>query len=155
MHRPHLRRLGRVWIEDPVYFITTNVHNRLPVLAADSTAAVLLDEWHHAKRRHGWLIGRYVIMPDHVHFFTRAAGEERSLEAMMNKWKEWTAKRLLSLRGGVAPFWQKRFFDHVLRSPASYEERWEYIRMNPVRAKLVARPEDWSYQGFVDFDGLI
>jgi hypothetical protein len=45
------------------------------------------------------------------------------------------------------PFWQKRFFDHVMRSAESYEQKWTYVRDNPVRAGLVGRAEDWPYQG--------
>jgi hypothetical protein len=39
----------------------------------------------------------------------------------------------------------------VLRSSASRAEKWNYIRDNPVRAGLVARPEDWPYTGWIDF----
>jgi REP element-mobilizing transposase RayT len=46
-----------------------------------------------------------------------------------------------------APHWQKGFFDHVMRSEESYSEKWLYVAENPVRKHLVARPEDWPYQG--------
>jgi len=46
-----------------------------------------------------------------------------------------------------APHWQKAFFDHTLRSAESYSQKWEYVRQNPVRAGLVARPEDWPFGG--------
>jgi hypothetical protein len=46
-----------------------------------------------------------------------------------------------------APHWQKGFFDHVMRSEESYSEKWLYVAQNPVRKRLVARPEDWPYQG--------
>ena len=43
--------------------------------------------------------------------------------------------------------WQRRFFDHVLRSDESYAQKWNYVRENPVRAGLVAKAEDWPYAG--------
>ena len=46
--------------------------------------------------------------------------------------------------------WQDGFFDHLLRSGESYAEKWNYVRMNPVRAGLVARPEDWPYSGEIE-----
>ena len=46
-----------------------------------------------------------------------------------------------------APHWQKGFFDHVMRSEESYSQKWLYVAENPVRKHLVARPEDWPYQG--------
>jgi len=45
------------------------------------------------------------------------------------------------------PIWQAEFFDHVLRSAHSYDQKWVYVRENPVRAGLVARPEDWPHAG--------
>ncbi len=104
--------------------------------------------------QHGWLIGRYVIMPDHVHFFCAEdpSGEARDLSTFIKRWKEWTSKALISKRSVSAPVWQKGFFDHILRRDESYAEKWYYVRENPVRAGLVERWEDWPYQGFVDFD---
>jgi hypothetical protein len=35
----------------------------------------------------------------------------------------------------------------VLRGAESYEEKWWYVRDNPVRAGLVDRWEDWPHCG--------
>jgi hypothetical protein len=52
--------------------------------------------------------------------------------------------------GVPGPIWQKQFFDHLLRSPQSYGDKWAYVRENPVRAGLVARAEDWHYAGEIE-----
>ncbi len=71
MHK-HLTRLERVWVEAPIYFLTACTEKRRKVLARDSAVEILVDEWRAAHARHGWLVGRYVVMPDHVHFFLYA-----------------------------------------------------------------------------------
>src|SRR6266849_10265924 len=71
MHK-HLRRLESIWIDWPIYFITTCTLKRRSILASKEVAKILIDEWRCAHDRHGWAIGRYVIMPDHVHFFCSA-----------------------------------------------------------------------------------
>ncbi len=116
--------------------------------------SVLRHEWGAAREHHGWLIGRFVIMPDHVHFFCAEVpgGARHSLSRFVGAWKEWTAKELVEVVPTTAPVWQKRFFDHVLRSDESYAEKWKYVRDNPVRAGLVADSASWPFQGFVDFD---
>ena len=58
----HLRRLDRVWLDPPIYFLTTCTHLRVPILTAKPVAQILLKEWQNARPRHGWVIGRYVIM---------------------------------------------------------------------------------------------
>ena len=152
-HR-HLRRLDRIWIPRALYFLTVCTHGRHPILASPKAADILQREWAAAKKRHGWLIGRYVVMPDHVHFFCaeKADGSIRPLSQFMDKRKEWTAKGICAGLAVSAPVWQRGFFDHVLRTKESYSEKWAYVRENPVRAGLAASWEAWPWQGQVDFD---
>lgn len=49
--------------------------------------------------------------------------------------------------GVEPPIWQVDTFDHILRSAESYAEKWNYVRENPVRAALVAKSDDWPWQG--------
>jgi REP element-mobilizing transposase RayT len=114
---------------------------------------ILLAEWTGLRERHGWAVGRYVIMPDHVHFFMMPLSDgAKPLSSVIGKWKEWSAKQILKLSGQAAPLWQTEFFDHLVRSAESRAEKWAYVRENPVRAGLVIRPEDWPFAGAVDFD---
>ena len=53
MHK-HLRRLERVWIDDPIFFITACTFRRKPILTQTAVADVLIDEWNCAQVRHGW-----------------------------------------------------------------------------------------------------
>jgi putative transposase len=159
MHK-HLRRLERVWVQSPIYFITTCTLQRRALLACKEIAAILTDEWRNAHRRHGWAIGRYVIMPDHVHFFCRAELDAKPLPVFTQRWKEWSSKRIVrepivagigdpgpTLNGRV---WQEEFFDHVLRSSESYGQKWDYVNENPVRAGLVKNSDEWPWQGEIE-----
>jgi len=146
-----LKRLTRLFVNQPLYFITTCVNDRKSVLVSDSVERILVDEWERALARHDWAIGRYVIMPDHVHFFCRSAHSAISLSRFIGNWKQWTSKRIIQLLDIETPFWQEGFFDHVLRSEESYGKKWQYVMNNPVRAKLVPNAEEWKYQGCVDF----
>jgi putative transposase len=152
MHK-HLRRLQRVWIDWPIYFITTCTFKRRAILASKEVAAILIDEWRNAHDRHGWAIGRYVVMPNHVHFFCSAELGAKTLPVFLQAWKQWTSKRItreLNLSGTV---WQPRKlsgFDHVLRSSESYSQKWDYVKENPVRAELVKKSDEWPWQGEVE-----
>ncbi len=149
MHR-HLRRLERVWIEQPIYFVTTCTARRRPILASADVAAILINEWQAAHERHEWTIGRYVIMPDHVHFFCAPELDAKPLSIFIGFWKEWTSKRIRRQNGLSDSIWQEEFFDHVLRSLESYDEKWNYVRDNPVRAGLVTTADEWPWQGEIE-----
>ena len=149
MHK-HLCRLERVWIDQPIYFVTTCAFQRRSILASKEVANILIDECLQARHRHGWVIGRYVIMPDHVHFFCRAETEAEPLPRFVQAWKQWTSKRMVRELGLSAPIWQEEFFDHVLRSSESYSEKWNYVKDNPVRAGLVQNADEWRWQGEIE-----
>jgi len=85
-------------------------------------------------------------MPDHIHLFALFQPEAVSLPSWIKSLKNALSKRLRS-DNIPSPHWQKGFFDHILRSDNSYNDKWEYVRQNPIRAGLVTRPEDWEFQG--------
>jgi REP-associated tyrosine transposase len=68
------------------------------------------------------------------------------LERWVQSLRSVLGKQLLAL-GISKPHWQEGFFDHVMRSEESCDEKWEYMRQNPVRAGLCGQPDDWPYQG--------
>ena len=45
--------------------------------------------------------------------------------------------------------WQRDFWDTQIRSRMHYDEKWSYVRMNPMRKGLVQVPDHWPFQGEV------
>jgi len=138
-------------MNDPVYFITTTTKDRCKILDNEAVHAILVAEWTNALERHGWTIGSYVVMPDHVHFFCKPTHEAKKLSALMQQWKQWTGKRIKKELNLDHTVWQEDFFDHLIRSGESYFEKWNYVEQNPVRANLVAEAGDWPFSGYVHY----
>ena len=147
MFRPRRQRLKWLFTDQPLFFITTATHHRRRLLDQLPVHQTLLSFSEKAAAR-GVFVGRYVLMPDHLHCFVAVAPGGPSLSKWVQILKITLAKPL-HVQGHEGPFWQKGFFDHVLRSGESYNRKWEYVRRNPVRAGLVERAEDWPYQGEV------
>jgi len=95
------------------------------------------------KRANAWLVGFYLVMPNHIHLFCSPQDEECEIEHWIAFWK----REFRRLIGNKAPPFQSRGFHHRLRNDESYAEKWEYVRENPVRAGLVRDSDDWPYQG--------
>jgi putative transposase len=55
----------------------------------------------------------------------------------------------------VGLLFQPRFFDRALRTVREYHEKVEYIHLNPVKAGLANRPEDWPWSSIHDYTGNI
>ncbi|NJN82591.1 MAG: hypothetical protein HC802_10190 [Caldilineaceae bacterium] len=45
-------------------------------------------------------------------------------------------------------FWQKRYWDHIIRNDADLETRLHYIHYNPVKHGYVLKPENWPYSSY-------
>jgi putative transposase len=139
----------------PVYFVTFNTHTRANLLAMPEVHQAFIE---YGRRAADFRIcvGRYVLMPDHIHLFvcfgvgcTTTLGEwikglKRELDRILHSMGRDPIK-LLGQR--LASFWQPGFHDHLLSNTESYAAEWEYVFQNPVRAGLVTRPEDWPYAG--------
>jgi len=150
------RRLRVVFDRDPLYFITFNTLNRQRILANQATHEAFI-EYSKTALHKGIAVGRYVIMPDHIHLFVRFSGD-LSLGRWIGGFKRWLSKSIVrpassdSSRTATTPDtsdWQPGFFDHIMRSDESYAEKWDYVRKNPERECLVARAEDWPFQGTI------
>ena len=129
----------------PFYFVTFNTHERRHLLARDEVHDCFRLFCERAEE-HDVAVGRYVIMPDHIHLFVAMPPVGLTLSEWTQALRTVVGKTLLRL-GSQKPHWQAGFFDHVLRSAESYSQKWDYVRMNPARAGLVEKPEEWRYQG--------
>ncbi|PYI91869.1 MAG: hypothetical protein DME97_11780 [Verrucomicrobia bacterium] len=138
-------RLICIFTNNPVYFVTACTHRRRAILATDAVIQAFLRFGERAYADHNIAVGRYVIMPDHIHFFV-CGPDNFELRRWIGLLKQCLAKSVV--RGPSAdPVWQRGCFDHVLRSDESYGQKWNYVRDNPVRAGLVTNADDWPYAG--------
>jgi putative transposase len=122
-----------------ILFLTVCTKNRQPLLASSRMHELIREAWLQASH---WTVGRYVVMPDHIHLFC-APGTFPPCG--IGNWVAYWKRLVAFTRGGS--IWQKNFWDTQLRQQESYTAKWEYVRNNPVRAGLAAHPDDWPYQG--------
>ncbi|WP_269539892.1 REP-associated tyrosine transposase [Cerasicoccus fimbriatus] len=126
-----------------IIFLTVCTAQRKPILANHAAHERLRQCWQEADH---WRVGRYVIMPDHIHLFCSPARVDHlPLKKWVAYWKstasrQWPAKE-------DQPIWQMDGWDRQLRSGESYSAKWLYVRNNPVRHGLVDSPENWPFQG--------
>ena len=126
--------------EPTIIFVTVCTRDRRPWLATETPHDLLRSAWLNAT---AWLVGRYVIMPDHVHFFAAPGESDTDPARWIRYWKAAVSRRV----NNPDYRWQKDYWDTRMRSQRLYQEKWDYVRENPVRHGLVAVPDDWPHQG--------
>jgi putative transposase len=80
-------------------------------------------------------MGDFVVMPNHAHLLAVFSSEE-AMKEQGDSWLHYTAFKINSLIGSKGKLWQQEPFDHLVRSVEQYEYLRDYIRSNPVKAKL-------------------
>ena len=87
-----------------------------------------------------WNVLVAVVMPDDVHAI--ASPQNRGISP--TDFSHFI-KRKVTAAFRPAWVWQKGCFDHLLRSDESFNARMLYVLLNPVRAGLVTRWQDWQF----------
>ena len=131
--------LDLIYINQPLYFVTFAARDRRRIRSLDGARLAIERYSHRGIAKFSVALGRYIIMPDHVHLFVRG-GPDFTLSSWVGG-----LKRAMSVAVKSPRLWQPGFFDHILRSDESYADKWNYFRDNPVRAGLVQTADDWPY----------
>ncbi len=135
-------RVGR-WSENHrIYLVTTCCHRRYTVFSCLYCGFLVTQEIRHSDRSEATRTLAYVVMPDHLHWLFELRSGHR-LRTVVNKLKGRSAFRVNNARRGTGRLWQPGFHDHALRADEAVETVGDYVVHNPVRARLVERPQDY------------
>ena len=123
-----------------IVFITVCTKNRFPWLANSESHQILKRIW---SADSTWLVGRYVLLPDHLHLFASPYNPQCEIGTWIQFWKS----RFYQLSTNTQYKWQRDYWDRRLRRWESYDEKWKYVKHNPVRHGLVTDSDKWPYCG--------
>ncbi|HWE38588.1 MAG TPA: transposase [Isosphaeraceae bacterium] len=106
------------------------------VLKSPGIAGIVAESLLHSDQV-SYLLGDFVVMPNHVHLLVRPLGDA-DLLALCRSWKQFTANRINRSLGRRGRFWQAESFDHLVRGPDEFDRFRRYIADNPAKANLRA-----------------
>ena len=126
------------------YFVSTQTANRQPFFRHERWAQLMMGT---LKRYAGsqFQLHAYVVMPDHLHLLiTPHEAVEKAIQLVKGRFSFRVTKEL-DWKGEV---WQKGFTDHRVRDAEDWEHHVEYIRLNPLRARIVEESALYPYMEF-------
>lgn len=81
----------------------------------------------------------WCVMPNHVHVvFQTILGN--TLPGILHTWKSFSAKQANQILHRSAEFWQREYYDHLLRNESEFRRAVQYVVDNPKRAGLKEWP---------------
>jgi putative transposase len=160
--RRQLRLKDFDYRQEGAYFITICTHNRKCWLAEiidhevrlNNLGKVIESEWlQTAILRPYVALDAYVVMPNHFHGIFSLKGQERatqrvaptkdqpsqglkpaSVGSIIGQFKSQVTKRIIRVKGPTKePFWQRNYYEHVIRDEDDLNRIREYIQNNPIR----------------------
>ncbi len=148
--RPAQKPLLEAGNRSPLVYVTACTKDRKPLLAKRDVHELLVEVW--SDETNHWSVGRYILLPDHLHLF---CSPKSAASLAVTKWCAfWKSKASNQWpRPEEQPVWQVRSWDTQLRCREGYDQKWAYVRENPVLHGLVVHPEDWPYQGEIEVLG--
>jgi putative transposase len=159
-------RRGRTHLNDEsFFFITTTVVQHARVFAEAKYCDILIKHIRQWQSYFEFSLLSYVIMPSHLHAIVKVQPEKGTISDVMREIKSHAAWEILdeverdgrndlsdlfrSASEGLPDqsrrLWMKRFDDQVIRNQQMFMAKLWYIHNNPVKAGLVASPEEYKY----------
>ena len=150
----------RVYVPGGTFFFTVVTENRAPFLCDDRARGILRESIETCRQKWPMMIEAIVLLPDHLHTIWTLPGDDSDYS---RRWawikkeftKAWLAghgkeqprsdSRIANRRRGV---WQRRFWEHAIRSDDDLINHVDYIHYNPVKHGLAKCPHDWRYSSF-------
>lgn len=94
-----------------------------------------------------YLMAAATVMPNHVHLLAAFATDE-DLTRQGTCWRQFMAREINGQLQRSGHLWQQDQFDHLVRSPESFDRIRNYIIDNPRKAKLIAG----EYRSYISSD---
>jgi putative transposase len=143
----------RYYIPGAAVFITQIVQNRQRVFQDPEMVGLLRTTMVTARRFHPFDLLAYVFLPDHFHIIIQPTGGS-NFSQIMHSLKPNFTKAYKTRIDRIDPlkFWQKRFWDHVIRDEHDLENHIHYIHYNPVKHGWVTDPCDWPESSYQEWE---
>jgi len=144
----------RYYIPGSAVFLTQVVEGCAPIFHDEELTELLLSTLRHVKQLHPFTMLGYVLLPDHFHLLIQMTGENNFSDIMHSLKPNFTKayKNMLGLSSSDSmKFWQKRFWDHVIRDDRDFENHLHYIHYNPVKHGYVRDPRNWPHSSYIEW----
>jgi REP element-mobilizing transposase RayT len=85
-------------------------------------------------------LSAWVVMPNHVHAVVRPLPGFK-LSYIVKSWKCFSARKLNERIGTSGAFWQREYYDHIVRGELDMQLQIDYVMSNPSTAGL----KEWRW----------
>jgi putative transposase len=160
----------RIYDQHEIYFVTFTVRQWVDVFTRREYVEVLLENLRYCQQNKGLKIYSWVVMSNHCHLIIRC--EDHSLSDVIRDFKKYTAKAIVKAiedntresrkrwllwllkKEDQVVFWKEGYHGVEISDQNMFDSKMNYIHLNPVRAGLVTKEEEYLWSSCADFYGI-
>lgn len=140
-------RPPRFLLSQSFYHIMTRGNNRNVVFRSNENYLYFLDLIVKYKQEHPFDLYHYCLMPNHTHFLIQTK-KALDFSCFMKKLSLAYFHHYRREYDWVGHFWQDRYKSQTVGKDSYFIQCGKYIELNPVRAGIVKKPEDYQYSSY-------
>ncbi|HXA16839.1 MAG TPA: transposase [Thermoanaerobaculia bacterium] len=142
----------RLELSDALYHVTCRGNEQRAIFRSDRDRKAFLGFLAETVRRFGWSVTAWVLMTNHFHlvFQTPQPNLSQGMHWFNSAYVGWFNR--VHKRSGH--LYQGRFKAFLIEKEAYFAEVLRYVVLNPVRAHMVERPEDYKWSSYRATAGL-
>jgi putative transposase len=139
-----MARLRRYTLRGLVQHVIQRGNNRVPTFATSVDYQFFRECLQTACAQHGCEIHAYIFMPNHVHLLMTPSSDDGIGKAMQSVGRRYVQHFNRAYRR-TGTLWEGRYRATLIDSERYLLACYRYVELNPVRAGLVRRPEDYPW----------
>jgi putative transposase len=156
----------KIYDQQSMFYVTFTVNQWADVFTRSIYTDIVIDSLRYCQKEKGLKIYAWLIINNHIHTIIRS--ETNNLSDIIRDFKKYTSSKIVraiesntkeSRRNWLLKkedkiwFWEEGYHGIEITSPDFFETKLNYIHLNPVRAKIVERAEDYYYSSCADYVG--
>jgi putative transposase len=136
----------RIEYAGAVYHITSRGNEKKAVFKDDQDRINFLNTLQHVNKRYNWLCHAYCMMDNHYHLLIETPDGNLSLgmRQLNGVYTQLFNKR----HQRTGHLFQGRYKSILIQKDSHLLEVCRYVVLNPVRARMVERPESWKWSSY-------
>ena len=142
----------RIEFPGALYHVTSRGNEKRPIVRSNRDREAFLRFLGETATRFNWSLTAWVLMTNHFHLViqTREANLSAGMHWLNGSYAGWYNHA----RQRSGHLFQGRFKSFLIEKEPYFAEVLRYVVLNPVRAKMVARPEDYRWSSYRATAGL-
>ena len=147
-------RYPRLFVRHVAAHIVQRGHDRKPVFTRPDDYGYYLSNLAETKQKLGIRLLGYCLMANHVHLIVVPDDEASNVSKLMRVLAGRQTRRINRLEGRSGTLWEGRFKASLIDTDRYLLTCYRYVDLNPVRAAIVASPQDYPWSSYRGHAGL-